>query len=514
MTLVDRLTRSLDRPTGRRGFLKRMTMWGAAIVTAPTVFVLTPTSAYAAVCGCNNQTCDCNSRCCGGYTEFCCTIYGENACPPGGIIGGWWKVDGSSFCGGNARYYMDCHEPCGGCTCGGSGICSGSCNGTECRCANHDCNNRKAGCTHFRYGNCNNQTSCLGPIVCRVVTCTAPWEIDADCSTAVRIDDGTRWHDSPCLRGGVDPRGFVDSVTAVPGEISIRGWALDFDAPESSVGIHTYIDGRFAGGTKADLRRRDVQRAFDMDTDRLGFKDIFQVGPGSHRVCVYAINLGGGRNRLISCTNINVPALNPVGNLEIIDSAESGVRIRGWAFDRSNEGSPVTIRVVAGSQVIANVTADRKRADVQRVFGLSGSRYGFDEVVPARDGSVTYCVSALDIGNDGRPVELGCRTLSLDRDPNGWLDGVDVVSGGVRVTGWAVDPDSDNPVGIHVYADSTFIGGGRADEYRPDVARARGVGDHHGFDLLLPLPGGSRTIRVFAINIGPGRNSLVGSKNL
>ena len=41
--------------------------------------------------------------------------------------------------------------------CGGSGICSGACNGTPCGCGNGRCDHRKAGCTSFRYGNCNNQ---------------------------------------------------------------------------------------------------------------------------------------------------------------------------------------------------------------------------------------------------------------------------------------------------------------------------------------------------------------------
>ena len=44
----------------------------------------------------------------------------------GSLTGGWWKADGSSFCGGAARYYMDCHKPCGGCSCGGAGLCSGA----------------------------------------------------------------------------------------------------------------------------------------------------------------------------------------------------------------------------------------------------------------------------------------------------------------------------------------------------------------------------------------------------
>ena len=514
MTLVDTLSRGLDRTSGRRSFLKRMTMWGAALVTAPSVFILTPTTAYGAVCHCSNQNCDCNSTCCGGYTEFCCTITGENACPPGGIIGGWWKVDGSEFCGGDARYYMDCHRPCGGCSCGSSGVCSGSCNGTECGCANHDCGNRKAGCIHFRYGNCNNSTNCVGPIICRVVTCTAPWQVDPGCSTAVRIDNGTRYHDSPCLHDAVDPRGFVDSVTAVPGTIGVRGWVLDFDAPDKSPGVHIYVDGDFAYGGKASVIRRDVQRVFGTETARLGFNVSVDAEPGSRRVCVYAINLGGGRNRLIGCRTVNVPAASPIGNLEIIEAAQSGIRVRGWAFDRTSGNPSVKIQVRSGSNVLTSFVADRPRTDVKNAFDLDDNRYGFDEIVEPRDGTATYCVRALDVGDDGFNVDLGCRTFTFDRDPTGWLDGVDIVQGGARVTGWAFDPDSSNSVGIHVYADSTFIGGGKADEYRPDVARARGVGDHHGFEFLLSLPANTRTIRVYAINIGPGRNTLVGSRNI
>lgn len=514
MTIVDRMSEGLDRRAGRRSFLKRLTMWGAAVVTAPSLFVLTPTTAYAAVCGCNNQTCDCDSQCCGGYTEFCCTIYGENACPPGGIIGGWWKVDGSQFCGGGARYYMDCHNTCDGCGCGGSGICSGSCNGTECSCGNHDCNNRKAGCTHFRYGNCNNQNSCIGPIICRVVTCTVPWEIDTGCSTAVRIDNATRYHDAPCLHSGVDPVGFVDDVSATPGTITTRGWALDLDTPDTSVWIHTYIDGAFAGASRATRRRRDVQNVYNTGTARLGFQETFEAEPGTHRVCVYAINTAQGNNRLISCANVSVPSIDPTAHLETIEPVASGVRVRGWAFDRSNLQSAVTIQVTAGSEVVATLSADRRRSDVANAFNLSGNRFGFDAIVPARSGSVDYCVKALDVGDDGADITIGCRRMVLDRDPIGWLDGIDLVEGGARVTGWAVDPDSSNAVAVHVYADSAFIGGGKANDYRPDVGKAKGVGDYHGFDLLLSLPAGTRTIRVFAINIGPGRNMLVGSRDL
>ena len=38
----------------------------------------------------------------------------------------------------------------------------------------------------------------MGRIVCRVVSCVPPWEIDPTCTTAVAVDNGTAEHDAPC----------------------------------------------------------------------------------------------------------------------------------------------------------------------------------------------------------------------------------------------------------------------------------------------------------------------------
>jgi hypothetical protein len=52
---------------------------------------------------------------------------------------------------------------------------------------------------HFRYGQCHQEIPQVGAIVCRVVTCTAPWEFDATCTTTDARDDSTAHHDAPCL---------------------------------------------------------------------------------------------------------------------------------------------------------------------------------------------------------------------------------------------------------------------------------------------------------------------------
>jgi len=126
MSLTEDLTRRavelVGKRTSRRGFLGRTALVGSALTVAGPTYVLRPGTAYAAVTKVGCSQCG-GGLCCDGYTEFCCHINGDgaNQCPPGTLLAGWWKVDGSSFCFGTARYYMDCNKASPGCRCGGSG---------------------------------------------------------------------------------------------------------------------------------------------------------------------------------------------------------------------------------------------------------------------------------------------------------------------------------------------------------------------------------------------------------
>lgn len=120
------------------------------------------------------------------------------------MIAGWWRAEypgsGTDHCDGGSRYYMDCNSSdCHGCSCGGSGTCGNDCVDCDCTCANDDCDHWKTCCTRFRYGQCNQDVACLGPIVCRVVTCVAPWEWDSTCTTSDAVSQSTWYHDAACL---------------------------------------------------------------------------------------------------------------------------------------------------------------------------------------------------------------------------------------------------------------------------------------------------------------------------
>ncbi|PRY17242.1 hypothetical protein [Kineococcus rhizosphaerae] len=210
------VTKFLAARTDRRGFLTRTALVGSALSVGPWGFLTRPQSAYAAVCGID-------STCSSGYTVFCATVNnGVNRCPPGSLVGGWWKSDGSGYCCGGARYYIDCHSYCS-CGCGGrSRFCGEGCRNCSCGCGPAgQCDQRKECCNEFRYGQCNQDTGCTGPVWCRVVTCTPPWRIPAwNCTTTSATDQRTGQHTAPALK---DCTPIGREYTAIGGPGSVLG---------------------------------------------------------------------------------------------------------------------------------------------------------------------------------------------------------------------------------------------------------------------------------------------------
>jgi hypothetical protein len=178
--LVNRLARFSERRTSRRSFVAAAALTGTALAVDPWGYVTRPQSAYASVCG-PGATCD------AGWSVFCCSINdGHNICPPNTYAGGWWKADRSSFCGGAARYYIDCNAKPG--------------HHFTCRCNHSNCDQRYVACNVFRYGQCNTQVHGVTAVVCRQISCLPPWELyPGTCGRSSATDNNTAEHSAPCL---------------------------------------------------------------------------------------------------------------------------------------------------------------------------------------------------------------------------------------------------------------------------------------------------------------------------
>ncbi|HWF73934.1 MAG TPA: hypothetical protein VG186_11350 [Solirubrobacteraceae bacterium] len=194
--MSERLARALggllERRTSRRGLFARSAVAGAAFAVAPVRYLLRPDSAWAVV---TSADCPPGSRCRDGYSAFCCEIeHGDNRCPHGTYVAGWWKCtdyQGGGLCAGDgARYYLDCNRVPGVPFPGG------------CQCANGNCSQRCIDCNLFRYGQCNTNVPSITEVVCRLMICQDPATVPGlNCNGTVMVDNATCDHEAGCLEG-------------------------------------------------------------------------------------------------------------------------------------------------------------------------------------------------------------------------------------------------------------------------------------------------------------------------
>ena len=318
----------------------------------------------------------------------------------------------------------------------------------------------------------------------------------------------TDWFGSPT--SATAPVGHVDAVTASPGRVTVRGWALD-PSSSRSIQVHVYVDG---AGTplNASLSRPDVSAAYPGRGAAHGFAATVEAPEGDRRVCLYAI--GTGVNVELSCRTVRVPSVSPVGSVDVLQAQPGGgVLVRGWALDQETSASLRVRLSVDGAAT--TVTASGDRPDVGRAYPGLGTAHGFETVLRPAAGAREICVTAVNVGR-GSDARLDCRTVRVPGSvPSGRFDSAKSVAGGIKVSGWALDGLTADPIAVHVYVDGrgTAL---RADAARTDIGRLYpGFGPRHGFSATLPAGAGRHEVCAYAIKAGTaGTGTLLSCKTV
>jgi hypothetical protein len=117
--------------------------------------------------------------------------------------------------------------------------------------------------------------------------------------------------------GESDPIGsFELSSSPAPGQLLVKGWTLDPDAPTEALAINVVVGGRegqkgvetFELGQVANQERTDVAASHKLAGPNHGFEStVTTVKSGPEPVCVYALNVALGGNRLLGCKTTNIP---------------------------------------------------------------------------------------------------------------------------------------------------------------------------------------------------------------
>jgi hypothetical protein len=189
-----------------------------------------------------------------------------------------------------------------------------------------------------------------------------------------------------------DPVGSLDLVGApTPGQVRVKGWAFDLNAPTEPLSIRAYIGGRpgapssvsYDLGAVANQARLDVGAKFRRAGASHGFDVTFPtVKSGPQPVCVYALNTGGGADRLLGCKSTTVPV---AVTMTVLRTTPTSIKV--WLACAWPQGTVCPGRLALRTRVKIALphrrgTPPRIRAVTRslgrRTFQLSGKRgHGF-----------------------------------------------------------------------------------------------------------------------------------------
>jgi hypothetical protein len=326
------------------------------------------------------------------------------------------------------------------------------------------------------------------------------------CAFAINRAGGTSNTQLGCSNVSVvdkSPFGGMNAFTPAGSEsITVNGWTID---PETTdpIRVHTTIDGAQVGDNVANASRPDVGRVHGKG-DNHGIDVTFPSTPGTHNVCAYGVNVGKGSNTALGCQNVTVESMAPKGGMNVVTS-DDGITVNGWTLDPSTQDA-VQVHTYIDDVFAGASFANANRPDIARHYPAFGAARGINAFYPSTPGAHNVCAYALNVGVGGN-VLLGCQRITVPvYDPFG---GMDVTTSGSTVTvhGWTIDPDTTNPIGVHVYSDGVGVAVTTANSSRPDVGRVHGKGDNHGINASFTVSRGTHNVCAYAINVGKGTNN-------
>jgi SpoIID/LytB domain protein len=309
------------------------------------------------------------------------------------------------------------------------------------------------------------------------------------------------------------PIGSFDSLTFSPDGIRVAGWTAFLGSQQAGL-AHVYVNGVFRASVEANAPRPDIAQVVPGVGPNTGFDLTLPVDRAVNNVCVYGLTPNGSANLLLGCRDITVP-VNPLGSIDILGPVPGGIALAGWALD-PNTTAPIPVHVYVNGQFRQHLDAGLPRSDIAAVFPAYGAAHGFAATLSIDRPVNTVCAYAINVGPGDHQL-LGCRTVTNSIQPFG---SIDIATGtadgqGIRIAGWAIDPDTVAPIDIHVYVDGAFSASLAAGQSRPDVASAfPGYGPAHGFSSVVPAALGRRNVCAYAINVGPGNHQLLGCRTV
>jgi glycoside hydrolase-like protein len=147
-----------------------------------------------------------------------------------------------------------------------------------------------------------------------------------------------------------NPLGSLDLASApAPGQVRVRGWAFDPNAPTTPLSLRLLVGGRegepgavaYELGPVANQPRREVRLRYPEAGGRHGFDlEVPTVKSGRQRVCAYALDVEPGEDSLLGCKGVTIPIPIRLSNLK---AGRNSVRVRVTCLWPAGTDCPVQI---------------------------------------------------------------------------------------------------------------------------------------------------------------------------
>jgi hypothetical protein len=208
---------------------------------------------------------------------------------------------------------------------------------------------------------------------------------------------------------------------------------------------------------------------------------------------------------------------NPVGTLDQTGTGPGSITVAGWAID-PDTANPIQVHVYVDGRPAGATTASNARPDVGSLLPAYGPNHGYQATFTGYGaGNHSVCAYGINVLTGTSNTLLGCRTVTVPGgNPFGTLDVVSTGAGSITVAGWTIDPDTADPISVHVYIDGRPAGSTVASVPRTDVGRVYpAYGANHGYQATFTgYSSGRHTACAYGINVLTGTaNVLLGCRD-
>jgi hypothetical protein len=218
----------------------------------------------------------------------------------------------------------------------------------------------------------------------------------------------------------------------------------------------------------------------------------------------------GNRNFFVKFTDWfgATTAASPEGRINSTVVEPGTVRMLGWALDRDSAAS-IGVHVYVNGAYYRAATANLSRPDIGSAFPGYGDAHGFDLSLHLPPGSTEVCVYGISVGG-GRNALIDCRTVNpMSGSPAGAVTLAQLVPGGVRLEGWAVDPDTLDSAKIAVSYRGQRVGTLTARTSSAGIETGYpAYGTNRGFQGIVPVAAsssGDLCLTVLNVLVGTDR---------